>query len=741
MKKRLISVLLAVLLLAPAFTVVNAETGFEITRQPADIAAPLGATGFARVEARAEGEIAYRWFYRNPDSDEWIDTGKTDEDGKLELELEGYDTDTIYVPVTETSVGRQFVCMLVDELGNSLQSDTVTVGEGEASQIEIKKQPEDVRAPSGELATAAVEAEIKLPETPPAQEPQAEDEDAPAEEEEVKAALSYKWLYKAADTDDWQDADHEGWNTAAVQIPVTDETAGRIYKCLIRTSDGGSIETDEITVLVPEPAPEPEAEEEPETVPGPSEITIVAQPANIIAKIGQTGTATVEAVSDAPLRYQWFYKTRGTAEWKPSGFAGCNTDTVRVPVTAARIGQQYKCVITTEDGGMAETDAVTVLEQEPSEITIVTQPADIVARIGQTGTATVEASSDAALSYQWYFKSVGKDYWQASGFEGCRTETIRVPVTKARIGQQYKCVITTADGGVVETNAVTVLEPEPSEITIVTQPSDIRARLGENGTATVEAVSGAALSYQWYFKAKGSDVWKVSGFEGNKTNTISVPVATSRIGQQYKCVITTADGGKAETDAVTVLAPQASVITIDSQPEDMYAAVGENASATVSASADSSAALVYQWYFKKAGSDVWQVSGMAGSRTATITVPVTAARIGQQYKCVITTADGGRAETEAVSICESPACEISVTRNPDSYRAYAGDPVELDVSASADAGLQYQWYKDGAAIAGATDSRLYFTAIAPENAGEYYCVVTARGNKVASKTAVVIVFE
>ena len=472
-------------------------------------------------------------------------------------------------------------------------------------------------------------------------------------------------------------------------------------------------------------------------------ITITQQPTDISASIGKTGTATVIAAADGDIQYQWYFKAANGTVWQVSGMSGAKTATISVPVTMARLGQQYKCVLTM-DGQTVESNAVTVVNADASRIIIDAQPMDIEVMIGQNGSATVLASTgnDSELRYQWYFKSAKGTTWSASGMTGATTETITVPVTQARIGQQYKCVITTADGGRAESEVVTILEPQPSVITIDEQPQDIKAAFGTNGTASVEASadSGAELSYQWFFKSAKGTTWSTSGMTGAKTDTISVPVTKARIGQQYKCVITTADGGRIESNVVTILEPVASVITIDEQPDNLYADIGQNGTATVEASADTGAALSYQWYFKKATATSWSASGMTGAKTATITVPVTTARLGQQYKCVITTADGGKIETDVVTICEKPDLDFKVTRNPDSYRTLSGEPVQLDVSVSVDTNtypVRYQWYKDGEKVEGATESSLYFTAVTPEDAGTYYCVVSGYGYTAVSRNGTV----
>ena len=78
-------------------------------------------------------------------------------------------------------------------------------------------------------------------------------------------------------------------------------------------------------------------------------------------------------------------------------------------------------------------------------------------------------------------------------------------------------------------------------------------------------------------------------------------------------------------------------IRITDQPKDVTAAAGETVTFSVTADGLD---LTYQWQYKAADSDKWINSGMTGSQTATLTVKATAARNGQQYRCVITGAGG-----------------------------------------------------------------------------------------------------
>ena len=697
MKKRLFSILLALALLTTSLAV-YADADVRIVEQPTDICAAIDEIGTATVVAESEGEISYQWYFKAAGGTEWQVSG-----------MPGAKTATISVQVLQRRLGQQYKCVLTDTRGESVETDAVTVVNADRSEIIITSQPDHIRAKLGENGSATVTASSD-------------------------AALRYQWYFMAKNGTTWQASGMEGSKTATITVPVTAARLGQKYKCVIKSDDGTTVETDVVEVALPEPGI----------------ITIEAQPDHIRAKLGENGSATVTASAEAALRYQWYFKAVNTEVWKVSGMEGSKTPTITVPVTAARLGQKYKCVIKSDDGTTVETDVVEVALPEPGVITIEAQPDHIRAKLGENGTATVTASAEAALQYQWYFKAVNTETWKASGMEGSRTATITVPVTAARLGQQYKCVITAEDGATAETEVVEVKLPEPGGITIVSQPEDIVAELGTNGSATVEASAEAALRYQWYFKTVNTEVWKVSGMEGSKTPTITVPVTAARIGQAYKCVITAEDGGKAETAEIVIRKqepveePGATEITIEEQDE-VYAPIGENWSVTIQASAE--AELSYQWYFKSVNTTEWKASGMTGCKTATITVPVIKARIGQQYKCVVSAPDGSSAVSQVFTIQEPPAePEVNVTlkivRNPDCYSVVEGQTVQLDVVAVAEesdwyGSMDYQWYRNGEPVAGGNERELLFYRAKAEQAGEYYCVVSVGSNTVTSAVSTV----
>ncbi len=388
------------------------------------------------------------------------------------------------------------------------------------------------------------------------------------------------------------------------------------------------------------------------------ELRITSHPANVDDEIGEDAVFTVVAAGGNGLSYQWQYLNVGASAWKNSSQTGNKTESLTVPITEARSGQQYRCVVTDENGNTATSNAAT-LTAEPAtpKITITTQPTGVTAEVGTDANFTVAATSrdNLALSYQWQYQNVGSSNWKNSSQTGNQTTTLTVPVTEARNGQKYRCVITDEKGNTLSSDAamLTATEATP-KIEITSQPADVTAEIGTDATFTVAAtsVNGLALSYQWQYQNVGSSNWKNSSQTGSRTTTLTVPVTEARNGQKYRCVITDENGNTLTSDAATLTATEATPkITITTQPADFTGEVGMDATFTVVA--EGNGELTYQWQYQNVGSSNWKNSSQAGNKTATLTVPITAARDGQKYRCVITDAEGNTVATDAATLIVS----------------------------------------------------------------------------------------
>lgn len=281
--------------------------------------------------------------------------------------------------------------------------------------------------------------------------------------------------------------------------------------------------------------------------------------------------------------------------------------------------------------------------EEVKELRIVANPEDAEGAAGENAVFTVAAEGNG-LSYQWQYANEGSSVWRTSSMSGNDTPEITVPIASYRDGQQYRCVVTDRDGNSVtsESAVIRMIIPEDTPV-ITSQPADFVGTAGEMAVFEVEA-EGIGLTYQWQYCNEGSNVWRNSSMAGSTTAAISVEIASYRDGQKYRCVVTSESGYTATSDAAAIVigvAEDAPHIT--SQPVSYEGAVGETAVFEVKASGTN---LKYQWQYANANSNIWRTSSMKGNGTSTLSVPVTAARDGQKYRCVITSGTGRVVTTE-----------------------------------------------------------------------------------------------
>ena len=421
--------------------------------------------------------------------------------------------------------------------------------------------------------------------------------------------LSYQWQFCAPGKTEWNNSSMTGNKTATLTVEATTARNGQKYRCVVTNSYGSATSKEAKLTVVTKPA-------------------ITTQPKSVTAAAGTTAKFTV-AASGGNLTYQWQFKAPGTTAWNDSGMTGNKTATLSVPVTSARNGQQYRCVVKNAAGSVTSNAATLTVAAKPA---ITTQPQNKTAAAGTTVKFTV-AASGSGLSYQWQFKAPGTTTWNNSSMTGAKTATLSVEATTARNGQQYRCIVKNSAGSVTSNAAKLTVVTKPS---ITAQPKNITAVPGDVVKFTVSA-TGGGLSYQWQYKSPSSSTWKDSGMTGAKTATLTVTAESARNGQQYRCVVKNA-AGSATSNAgkLTVSASAKPTIMID--PKSVTASAGSTVKFTVEASGGSG--LKYQWQFKAPGTDTWYDSSMTGAKTATLTVTATAARSGQQYRCIVTNSHG-----------------------------------------------------------------------------------------------------
>ncbi|MBR5372450.1 MAG: hypothetical protein IK130_09570, partial [Oscillospiraceae bacterium] len=422
-------------------------------------------------------------------------------------------------------------------------------------------------------------------------------------------SLSFQWQYESAAG--WTDSDLTGAKTNKLSVPITAERDGQQYRCVV-SNLAGTVNSDSASIHI--------------------KAAITADPTDFTGSIGETAKFTV-SVSGKNLKYQWQFKDGTT--WKDSGMTGAQTAALSVPIIEARDGQQYRCVVSNPAGNVISNPASIHIKAA-----ITADPTDFTGFVGETAKFTVTASGKN-LKYQWQFKDGA--IWKESSMNGAKNATLSVPIIEARDGQQYRCIVSNSFGS--ETSDAASIQVKA---VITAQPTVQTVELNQTAKFTV-AATGTNLIYQWQFL--DVNTWRNSGMTGANTATLSVPVTAARDGQQYRCIVKSSNGTSDISSPASIKVKTA----ITAQPTNQTGKIDSTVKFTVAATGTN---LKYQWQFLSTSG--WKNSGMTGANTATLSVPVTAARDGQQYRCIVKSSNG----TSDISSPASIKVKTAITAQP-----------------------------------------------------------------------------
>ncbi|MBR3769363.1 MAG: hypothetical protein IKL06_02405, partial [Lachnospiraceae bacterium] len=280
-----------------------------------------------------------------------------------------------------------------------------------------------------------------------------------------------------------------------------------------------------------------------------------------------------------------------------------------------------------------------------------------------------------------------------------------------------------------------------SPIAFLTQPVSREAEKDENVVFSVKA-RGNALTYQWQYSTDAGSNWTNINTAGARTTSIIVPATAEKSDWKYRCLVKDGSGNTAYSNVATLeIKGLGAVIT--THPQDSNVEEGESATFAVTATGEG---LQYQWQFRNSASGDWKDSGMAGSKTASITVKGTLARNGYQYRCVVTDADGKEVISNGATLTVT-AVGPEITKHPASQSIVVGENATFAVTATGD-GLKYQWqfrnsasgdWKDSG-MTGAKTASITVQGTKARNGYQYRCIVTdGSGNKVTSNGATLTV--
>jgi len=351
-----------------------------IIKQPENVTAESGETVQFAVEAQGD-VVSYKWEYRK--IWKWFDTS-----------MEGYNTNTLTVPVTGARNGYDYRCTITYADGTVLVT--------EPAELTAITYITDVVGPNDQTVVLGYKGQFT----------------ASAQGEGIK----YQWQYKRPDGTQWIDTAMEGCTKPTVLIETTAARDGYQYRCEITDVTGNVVSyTEAATMRV---------------------LSFKAHPVETFAANGATATFTVQTSVEGGFTYQWQYSSNGGETWTNTAMAGYNTATLTVDATNARNGYLYRCELTGSKNSKIQSKPATLHVGDP--VVITAQPQAVTVAAGEVATFTVEATN--AYAYQWQYQNTTSTKWGNTSADGNQTATLNVTTKASNNGYKYRCVIYGLDG-------------------------------------------------------------------------------------------------------------------------------------------------------------------------------------------------------------------------------------------------------------------------------------------------------
>ncbi|WP_316860904.1 DUF4347 domain-containing protein [uncultured Cohaesibacter sp.] len=413
----------------------------------------------------------------------------------------------------------------------------------------------------------------------------------------------------------------------------------------------------------------------------------------------QTLSADTSTIADADglgaFSYQWYRDGVAISAATGSTYTLTNDD-VGAAIT---VGVSY-----TDANGTAEsltsdaTAAVTNVNDDPTGSVTISGTATEDQTLSADTSTIADADGLGAFSYQWY-----RDGVAISGATGSTYTLTNDDVGAAiTVGVSYTDANGTAESLTSgATAAVTNVNDDPTGSVTISGTATEDQTLSADTSTIADADGLGAFSYQWY-----RDGVAISGATNSTYTLTNDDVgAAITVGVSYTDANGTAESLTSDaTAAVTNVNddPTGSVTISGTATEDQTL----SADTSTIADADGLGAFSYQWY-----RDGVAISGATGSTYTLTNDDVGAAiTVGVSYTDANGTAESLTSDATAVvtNVNDDPTGSVTI-----SGTATEEEVLTADTSTIADAdglgAFSYQWYRDGVAISGATNSTYTLT--------------------------------
>ncbi|HMJ88967.1 MAG TPA: immunoglobulin domain-containing protein, partial [Candidatus Acidoferrum sp.] len=264
-----------------------------------------------------------------------------------------------------------------------------------------------------------------------------------------------------------------------------------------------------------------------------------------------------------------------------------------------------------------------------------------------------------------------------------------------------------------------ILDNRPPTISV--QPQSIEQCAGSPVTFSVTAGGTSPLAYQWQ---------KVTASETNNitqtTNSVlNLPAINSGDAASYRVVITNLYGS--ETSQVATLTLGSTPVSIIAQLQSRTNFAGNTVQFTVALNQDASTPINFQWYRTNSSG----TEAIAAGTNAMLAFVATSNEAASYY---VRVANCVTAVTSSVASLVVEMKSLTVTNQPVDTAIIVGSNGVLSVGV--DGSLpSFQWFKNGVALAIATNATLTFVPATLADSGQYQVVASSSLNSVTSRVA------
>ncbi len=393
-----------------------------------------------------------------------------------------------------------------------------------------------------------------------------------------------------------------------------------------------------------------------------------------------------------------------TYQWKRNGvdIPGATSSTYAIASMNAGLAGSYQCNATNVCGVTISNEVLLTNFTTP---VFSTQPQSTNACQGSTVQLTAAlANPIIGTTYSWTRNNV-----QVIGANGPSLTITNL--STANTGT-YLCLASNPCGNTWSAQAVVGLYTTP---VITTQPVSQSFCVGVPfGFSVAVSNTTPTPSYQW--RRNGAPI-------AGATNSSYTGAGSSANDGLYDCVVTNSCGSTTST-AATYTARVAPAITV--QPQNTALCAGVNGVLSITASG--TAPIAYEWFRNGVG--------LGGFTNPAYTIFNPSGANAGQYFCRVTNACGS-VDSNVITVTVDTAPTIQT--QPVGATLCAPAPISLSVGASGSPNLSYQWRRNGAPLAGATNATLVLASTGAADAGSYDCVVSSTCTSITSNAAVLVV--